>query len=261
MSCMLYVHVGSALCSGYVTFMYSSSPQPSCLSESHLTPAALPRGLRTTTARDRSGAGTGARKAFEAAFTTDLARLIHVDASRVKITSITAGSVVVRFVVLPDLSGKALAPSSLTNAFKAKGVAIGGAKSTSAITSSDTTTTSTSTSSSSSSKQLTRDTSGQTSLQTTSANKDDDDGMGWALIVAIVAVTLGVIASGVVGAFKYTQNRWPWESADDKAATDASKPTGADVTLNPLEVDMDMEVETPDGMEVETPDEVAGDLT
>jgi len=88
------------------------------------------------------GEGSAARKAFEDAFRTDLATLLgNITKTRVVITSIKAGSIVVDFYVLADSSGKALTASSLTTAFKSSGVSIGGAKSTAAITSSDITTT------------------------------------------------------------------------------------------------------------------------
>jgi hypothetical protein len=82
------------------------------------------------------GAGTDARKTFEAAFTTDMAKLLgNIDKSRIRITSIKAGSIIVNFYILADSAGKPLPYKSLTTAFKEKGVSIGGAQSTAVITS------------------------------------------------------------------------------------------------------------------------------
>jgi hypothetical protein len=73
-----------------------------------------------------------ARATFEAAFTSDMAKLLgSIDKTRINIISITAGSVVVAFYVLPDSAGTPLPETTLTSAFKATNVPVAGSKTTS----------------------------------------------------------------------------------------------------------------------------------
>jgi hypothetical protein len=77
-------------------------------------------------------AGTAARATFEAAFTSDMAKLLgSIDKTRINIISIAAGSVVVAFYVLPDSAGTPLPETTLTSAFKATNVPVAGSKTTS----------------------------------------------------------------------------------------------------------------------------------
>jgi hypothetical protein len=69
------------------------------------------------------------RAAFERAFAADVAALLRIDASRVRVTSLAAGSVVVTFVVLPDAAGVPFAPPVLEAALGGGGgggVTLGG---------------------------------------------------------------------------------------------------------------------------------------
>ena len=68
-----------------------------------------------------------ARNAFEAAFVTDMAKLLDIsDAKRVKIVSIKAGSIIVDFLVLADSRGYAISSTKVFLTFKNKGVSIAG---------------------------------------------------------------------------------------------------------------------------------------
>ena len=55
------------------------------------------------------------------------------EASRVKVLSVTAGSLKVKFAVKPDSNGESIDTSKITNAFKATGVSIAGQKTTTKI--------------------------------------------------------------------------------------------------------------------------------
>jgi hypothetical protein len=61
-----------------------------------------------------------------------MAKLLgSIDKTRINIISITAGSVVVAFYVLPDSAGTPLPETTLTSAFKATNVPVAGSKTTS----------------------------------------------------------------------------------------------------------------------------------
>jgi hypothetical protein len=68
-------------------------------------------------------AGSAARLAFEARFESDVAQLLGagVDASRVRVERVAAGSVVVGFAVLPDAEGAPLQPGALAAALSPSG--------------------------------------------------------------------------------------------------------------------------------------------
>ena len=79
--------------------------------------------------------GSSSRKAFESAFTTDIAKAVgDIDKKRVRILGIQAGSVIVNFRIAADKSGKAIAESAITKAFSSTGVSIAGSKTTTKIT-------------------------------------------------------------------------------------------------------------------------------
>jgi hypothetical protein len=79
-------------------------------------------------------AGTPARTKFEADFTTAVAAKLNIEAKRVTINSIKAGSVIVDFSIKPDASGKPIAATAITSAFNSPGMSIAGAKTTAAVT-------------------------------------------------------------------------------------------------------------------------------
>jgi hypothetical protein len=70
---------------------------------------------------------------FTSTFKTDIAMLLNVDVDRLRVNSITAGSVIVDFTVLPSSDGEPVAASTITSAFAAPGVVIAGVMTLSAI--------------------------------------------------------------------------------------------------------------------------------
>jgi hypothetical protein len=62
--------------------------------------------------------GTDARANFDKAFSEDMAALLQIDASRVRVTGVTAGSVVVAFGIAPDEAGAPFNADALTTAFE-----------------------------------------------------------------------------------------------------------------------------------------------
>jgi hypothetical protein len=74
------------------------------------------------------------RDRFERTFAADMAQVLGIDdSSRVLVQSITAASVVIDFVILPDSTGTLLPEAKLTKAFSSPGVSIAGAKTTAPI--------------------------------------------------------------------------------------------------------------------------------
>jgi hypothetical protein len=99
-------------------------------------------------------AGSPARANFEAAFSKDVAGVLNITADRIKVTDIVdvgrrrlsssgtgrrqlGSSAKVEYMVLPDASGAPIAATSITTAFAAPGVAIGGTTTTAAVTAAD----------------------------------------------------------------------------------------------------------------------------
>ena len=76
---------------------------------------------------------------FATSFKADMAGLIggNVTADQVLVNSITAGSVVVEFTIVPDSRGAAVTPGALANVFATAGISIAGAFTESVIVSSD----------------------------------------------------------------------------------------------------------------------------
>ena len=82
-----------------------------------LTPAGAVRGkLLLPVAIEEIAEGTPEREAFETSFRSDVAGHLGVDASRIVINSIQAGSVVVDFHVLPDEYGTPISASVVSSA-------------------------------------------------------------------------------------------------------------------------------------------------
>ena len=70
---------------------------------------------------------------FQSDFVVDMAALLSVDESQVAVESISGGSVVVSFSIIPDSNNVVLQPSVVTTKFAASGVLVGNVPSASAI--------------------------------------------------------------------------------------------------------------------------------
>lgn len=87
--------------------------------------------VRTTVMLDTSlddigSVGDATYSVFTLNFKTDVAVLLNVNVDRLRVNSVTAGSVIVDFTVLPGPDGEPVATSSIISAFAAPGVAIAG---------------------------------------------------------------------------------------------------------------------------------------
>ena len=97
-----------------------------------LQAAALPGAVEASltlelTIEDVGGAGTPARTAFESSFKADLASSLDgVVSSQVVITSVTVGSVVVDFVIIPGADGVAI-PATIVETALSTDLTIAGA--------------------------------------------------------------------------------------------------------------------------------------
>ena len=68
--------------------------------------------------------GPTARAEFDLNFATDIATLLSIDAARVQVTSVSGGSVVVAFTVIPAPDGTSLSPTVLQAAFSSGTVSL-----------------------------------------------------------------------------------------------------------------------------------------
>ena len=92
-----------------------------------LPEASLP--AEVTLEVDAAVASTGpTRDKFEAAFIADMASLLSVDKSRIRIDSITVGSIIVKFFILPDSSGKPFTTAALANRLADTNIRVAGSK-------------------------------------------------------------------------------------------------------------------------------------
>jgi hypothetical protein len=78
-------------------------------------------------------AGDATYTVFTLNFKTDIAMLLNVNVDRLRVNSITAGSVIVDFTVLPGSDGEPVATRTITTAFAVPGVVIAGVTTLSAI--------------------------------------------------------------------------------------------------------------------------------
>eukprot|EP01049_Picozoa_sp_SAG25_P019440 SAG25_NODE_6117_length_586_cov_3.642710_1_plen_160_part_00 len=78
--------------------------------------------------------GTPARAMFEADFSKDVATMLSIEVWRIVINSIRAGSAVVDFSIRADSSGTPISTAKVTTSFNRPGIAIAGAKTTTAVT-------------------------------------------------------------------------------------------------------------------------------
>jgi hypothetical protein len=76
--------------------------------------------------------GSAQRQTFVANFKTDVAARLNVNASRIQVDFIRAGSVTVGFTVLPSDTGPKVAAGDITTAFSVAGVSVAGATTTAA---------------------------------------------------------------------------------------------------------------------------------
>jgi hypothetical protein len=79
-----------------------------------------------TSLDDIGSVGDATYSVFTLNFKTDVAVLLNVNVDRLRVNSVTAGSVIVDFTVLPGPDGEPVATSSIISAFAAPGVAIAG---------------------------------------------------------------------------------------------------------------------------------------
>jgi hypothetical protein len=85
--------------------------------------------------------GSAKRQSFVASFKSDMARILGkgtppkpIATSRVLVTGLSSGSVIVDFTILPDLTNEPVEQKDLEQAFEAPGVVLGGVKTTGRVT-------------------------------------------------------------------------------------------------------------------------------
>ena len=77
--------------------------------------------------------GSASYNTFKSSFEADMASNVGVEASRVELTTLSAGSIAAGFTVAPSATGVPFSAAQLTSAFSAPGVSLGGMSSSSVI--------------------------------------------------------------------------------------------------------------------------------
>eukprot|EP01043_Picozoa_sp_COSAG02_P024849 COSAG02_NODE_1374_length_13005_cov_5.606152_12_plen_578_part_01 len=117
--------VSPVLCTDSGAVDDDSDPSTPCVTEVLGTAAVE---AEVTLDLDINNLGSASARAdFDERFKTDMATLLNIDATRVQVSGIHGGSVVVAFIVLPAPDGSSLTPAQLEAAFNSGVVSLAGA--------------------------------------------------------------------------------------------------------------------------------------